>query len=108
MPADLNVGLFALAVSTRAGGEPLFTRHGRPAPRAEQARPVDDQLDGDRDETFTATTPCARPPGSRLATHHVEQATHDALAIGAQTVVGVLVGDPRTQPLHAECRVLGQ
>ncbi len=74
----------------------------------EWAQPVDYQLHFYRDETYIATTTCARLPGSRPATHHVEQAAHDALAIGTQTVVGVLVGDPRMKPTHAKRGVLGQ
>ena len=46
--------------------------------------------------------------GSRPAADHVEQATHDALAIGPQAVVGVLVGNPGPQPTNATGRLLGK
>ena len=42
------------------------------------------------------------------AADHVEQATQDALTIGAQTVVGVLVGDPGAQPKNATGGLLGK
>ena len=50
----------------------------------------------------------APPVCSRPAADHVEQATHDALAIGPQPVVGVLVGDPGPQPTNATSRLLGK
>ena len=50
----------------------------------------------------------ATPIGSRPAADHVEQATHDALAIGPQAVVGVLVGNPGSQPTDATGRLLGK
>jgi len=67
-----------------------------------------DRFNFNRGETDSATTAWARLPDSHPATHHVEQAAHDALAIGPQTVVGVLVGDPGAQPTHATRGVLGQ
>lgn len=79
-----------------------------PVPWVDSGQPVDHWLHVDRDETYIATTRYALLPGSRLAAHHVEQAAHDALAIGPQSVVGVLVGDPRAQPAHAKRGVLGQ
>src|SRR6476469_2568896 len=45
---------------------------------------------------------------SRPATHHVKQAPQDALAVGPQAVVGVLVGDPGPQPAYAAGRLLGK
>lgn len=48
------------------------------------------------------------PPASRPAADHVEQPTHDALAISTQAVVGVLVGDPGPQPTNAARRLLGE
>ena len=50
----------------------------------------------------------ATPIGSRPASDHVEQATHDALAIGPQAVVGVLVGNPGPQATNATGRLLGK
>ena len=50
----------------------------------------------------------AAPIGSRPAADHVEQAPHDALAIGPQAVVGVLVGHPGPQPTNATGRLLGK
>ena len=82
--------------------------HRRPVLRVELAEPVDDAPYGERDQAFRATTRGARAPGSRPATHHVEQAADDALAIGPQAVVGIFVGDPRTQSPHAKRGVLGQ
>lgn len=46
--------------------------------------------------------------GSGSAADHVEQATHDALAIGPQPVVYVLVGNPGPQPTNATGRLLGK
>ena len=77
---------------------------GRPSPggRHEPRQPASLSLDPSAPDRAKCTH--TELPGSRPAAHHVEQAAHDALAIGAQAVVRVLVGDPRHAARAPEAR----